>query len=228
MAAEITNRPQELLLHTPLFTGLTVAELNRCLAVAGVTYGRFEKGEVIYQRSNYQRRLGIILEGCVQVSKILDDGQKMIMNILSEGSLVGGATLFHDFDYYVVEITATVDTKLLFLSQAALERMFQADYRLARNYISYLSSRIYFLNHKIDRFTRSSAKRKVLDYLADNAAPSNGGHEVCLILYSMKDLAAALNISRASLYRVLDNLVEEGIIQRDQNCIHIQDVSRLT
>ena len=35
MAAEITNRPQELLLHTPLFTGLTVAELNRCLAVAG-------------------------------------------------------------------------------------------------------------------------------------------------------------------------------------------------
>ena len=110
------------------------------------------------------------------MSKILDDGQKMIMNILSEGSLVGGATLFHDFDYYVVEITATVDTKLLFLSQAALERMFQADYRLARNYISYLSSRIYFLNHKIDRFTRSSAERKVLDYLADNAAPVSYTH----------------------------------------------------
>ncbi len=227
VAADITNRHKEVLLHTPLFKGLTVAELDRCLAIAGAVYGRFAKGEVIYQRNHYERRLGIILEGCVKVNKVSDDGQKIIMNILSEGSLVGGATLFHDFDYYVVEITATMDTNLLFLSQAALERMFQADYRLARNYISYLSSRIYFLNHKIDRFTRSSAERKLMDYLADNAVESNGGHEVCL-LYTMKDLAAALNISRASLYRVLDNLEKEGIIQKEQNCIRIKDINQIT
>lgn len=227
VAAEITDRQKEVLLHTPLFMGLTVAELDRVLAIAGTAYGRFAKGEVIYHRNRYERRLGIILEGCVKVSKVSDDGQKVIMNVLSEGSLVGGATLFHNFSYYVVEITATMDTNLLFLSQAALERMFKADYRLARNYISYLSSRIYFLNHKIDRFMQSSAERKLLDYLADNATLSDGGYEVCL-LYSMKDLAAALNISRASLYRVLDNLEKEGIIQKEQNRIRIKDINHIT
>ncbi len=43
----------------------------------------------------------------------------------------------------------------------------------------------------------------------------------------MKDLAAALNISRASLYRVLDNLEKEGVIQREQDCISIKDISRI-
>jgi CRP-like cAMP-binding protein len=224
--AEITNRHKEILLQTPLFTRLTAAELDSCLAIEGVAWDRFEKGEVIYHPNHYERRLGIILDGRVKVSKILDDGQKMIMNVLSEGNLVGGVTLFHDFSHYVVEITATTDTKLLFISQDALERMFQADYHLARNYISYLSSRIYFLNHKIERFTRPGAERKFLDYLADNVVESNGGHEVCLP-YSMKDLAAALNISRASLYRVLDNLEKEGVIQREQDCISIKDISRI-
>jgi CRP-like cAMP-binding protein len=226
VAAEITDQYKEVLLHTPLFKGLTVADLDSCLAMADAAHGRFAKGEIIYHRNHYERRLGIILEGCVKVNKVLADGQKIIMNILSEGNLVGGATLFHNFDYYVVEIIATMDTNLLFLSQAALDMMFQADYRLARNYISYLSSRIYFLNQKIDRFTQSSAERKLLDYLADNVVESDGGHEVCL-LYSMKDLAAALNISRASLYRVLDNLEKEGIIQKKQNCIRIQDINRI-
>ena len=41
----------------------------------------------------------------------------------------------------------------------------------------------------------------------------------------MKDLAAALNISRASLYRVLDNLEKEGVIQKDQDCIRIKDIN---
>ncbi|MGI6163941.1 MAG: Crp/Fnr family transcriptional regulator [Bacillota bacterium] len=227
VAAEITDRHKVLLLQTPLFKGLTAAELDSCLAIEGVAWDRFEKGEVIYHPNHYERRLGIILEGRLKVSKVLDDDQKMIMNILSEGNLVGGVTLFHSFSHYVVEITATTDTHLLFISQAALERMFQADYRLARNYISYLSSRIYFLNHKIERFTRPGAERKLLDYLADNAVESNGGYEVCLP-YSMKDLAAALNISRASLYRVLDNLEKEGVIQREQDCISIKDISRLT
>jgi CRP-like cAMP-binding protein len=227
VAEVLTDRHKEMLLQTPLFRGLTVAELDSCLASTGVTCGCFEKGEVIYHPRHYERRLGIILEGRLKVSKVLDDDQKMIMNILSEGNLVGGVTLFHSFSHYVVEITATTDTHLLFISQAALERMFQADYRLARNYISYLSSRIYFLNHKIERFTRPGAERKLLDYLADNAVESNGGYEVCLP-YSMKDLAAALNISRASLYRVLDNLEKEGVIQREQDCISIKDISRLT
>ena len=199
VAAEITDRHKVLLLQTPLFKGLTAAELDSCLAIEGVAWDRFEKGEVIYHPNHYERRLGIILDGRVKVSKILDDGQKMIMNVLSEGNLIGGVTLFHNFSHYVVEIKATTDTRLLFISQAALERMFKADYRLARNYISYLSSRIYFLNRKIERFTRPHAERKLLDYLADNAVESNGGHEVYPVSYTHLDVYKRQEKKDASL-----------------------------
>ena len=55
----------------------------------------------------------------------------------------------------------------------------------------------------------------MLDYTNHINVESDGGTKFAS-LYSMKDLAAALNISRASLYRVLMNLEKEGIIQRSK------------
>ncbi|NLJ33819.1 MAG: Crp/Fnr family transcriptional regulator [Firmicutes bacterium] len=223
----VAEKDLGLLLQTPLFRGLAAAEVEELLGLGQASYASFQEGDYIYRRQPYERRLGIILAGRAQVTKVGAHGQRIIMNILTEGNLLGGATLFHEFDYYVMEITATTASKLLFLSQGGLERIFQADYRLVRNYIGYLSSRIYFLNRKIDGFTRTDARCRVLNYLADNLVEDQGQFKVCPP-YSMKDLAAALNISRATLYRVLDDLIKEGIIYRQKGCIYPLDLGSLT
>ena len=139
--------------------------------------------------------------------------------------MLGGATLFHEFDYYVMEITATTASKLLFVPGPGedLPGGLPPGPQLHRLPVS----RIYFLNRKIDGFTRTDARCRVLNYLADNLVEDQGQFKVCPP-YSMKDLAAALNISRATLYRVLDDLIKEGIIYRQKGCIYPLDLGSLT
>ena len=79
------------------------------------------KGEVIYDPRHFQRCLGVVLEGSVQVSK-----GALIMSVLKRGDLFGAAALFYQRPDYATTLTARSPCRLLLFPQALVEEWMSA------------------------------------------------------------------------------------------------------
>lgn len=187
-----------------LFAGVRPDALPALLAYEGVSVGHFARDEVIYAPDGFLRSLGVILSGSASVRK-KEGNASMLMSILETDDIFGAATLFSDEDGYVATITAEQSTWALMITEAAFRRMMREDFRIAENYMRYLTMRIRFLSGRIDGFVRPGCEERVLRYLSQ----SQGGKT-----RSMTAMAETLCMSRASLYRVLDALEERGMITR--------------
>lgn len=187
----------------------------------------FEPAEKIYTRNSFQKSLGIVLNGELAARKLCGDGACVVLNTFSAGGVFGVAGLFNDAQDYVSEVAAIKRSKVLFVPQDVLQRLFQLDSHIAVNYISYLSNRIRFLNNRIDNFTGGSALGRLSDYLL-NLAEKNG--DICskvILPCSLTQLSEMLDIGRASLYRALNTLEEKGLISRDGRIITLVQIDCL-
>lgn len=194
------------LTETPLFHGVDAAFSARA-AEKGYRE-HFAAGETILSEGEEKHRLGILLSGHAEVFKPAG-GAKVPMNRLVPGDLLGAASLFSVDAHAVTAVVASADSEVLFFEEETLKALMQENFTLAENYFAYLTGRIHFLTGRIESIASPTAAEKLWNYLVRNAEdgavePSGG----------FSRLASTLCISRASLYRVLDELEQQGRIAR--------------
>lgn len=194
--------------NTFLFSGIPEEDVRNLLAQECVRVDHYEKDQIIFDRENAQRALGIILYGSCVVTKESENG-KMPMSLLRQTDLFGAASLFHDEEAYVARVTANESTWVLLICEEALRDMMRRDFRITENYLRYLTARIRFLSGRLDGFLPQSVEERVLNHIENHA--KNGLYES---EWSVSALADTLRISRTTLYRAMDKLVSEGKIER--------------
>lgn len=167
----------------------------------------FEKGECIYECNNYTKALGILLNGKAKAVS----GDVALTEFLS-GSVFGAAAIFANNETYVSKIVAKTNCAVLFISEEKLKQLFASYPQTAINYVSFLSSKICFLNQKISLFTANSVESKLYAYLSSN--PTNEK-------INMSKLSNALGIGRTSLYRALGELEQKNIIVRKDGKVSV-------
>ena len=175
-----------------------LASDNRCQRE---TYPR---GAVIFDETHFRRCLGILLSGEVLVEK-------------NTGDCFGAAAMFHQRRRYASLLTAKKPTEVLFLPQEVITWAMERNSAITKNYISYLSGRIWFLSSRISALTAGTAERKLAVYLLEQ-----GTMDV-----SMTDLSQQLNLGRASLYRAVETLEEMGGIGREGKTVKVLDAEKL-
>ena len=208
-----------------LFKGVDREKLNNALLTESVSCRKYTKGETIFSLEQFENSIGVIVSGSALVTKP-SDGHSVVMSTLTAGSIFGTITLFGGFKTFATEIKAQNRCKVVFLPQDVIKALIRQDFKLAENFLEYLTERIYFLNKKIESFTSGSAVSKLAMYLIDCAEQSQTGYE-CKFAYSIKQLADVLSISRASLYRAFFALEKKGLIQREKNIVTVTDLKRL-
>ena len=193
---------------TFLFAGIPEDEILSLLGIAGVRVAHFEKDQVIFDRTDTERALGIILYGACVVTKESENG-RMPMSVLRQTDLFGAAALFHDEEAYVARVMAQESTWALLIPEEALRSMMQRDFRVTENYLRYLTARIRFLSGRLDGFLPQSVEERVFNHIKTRAEDGLYESE-----WSVSQLADALRISRTTLYRAMDKLVSDGKIER--------------
>ena len=193
---------------TFLFRGIPEEDVFSLLGTLGVRIEHFENDQVIFNRDQNERALGVILFGSCSVTKE-GDGGKIPMSVLRAKDLFGAAALFHDERDYVARVCAEESTWVLLIPEDALRSMMRRDFRVTENYLRYLTARIRFLSRRIDGFLPQSVEERVLNYILNRA--KDGFYES---EWSVSALADALCVSRSTLYRAMDKLVSEGKIER--------------
>ncbi len=190
---------------------------EKVLASVLNTYGKsvsYSKNDIVFSKETYSPVICIIIKGEARVSK----GETVISH-LKDGEIFGAAFLYNQSYEFENTVTALTPLKVVIIEKSGIDELIKCDSSISFNYISYLSERIGFLNSKIEGYTKPSAEEKLMLYLKKNADMNNGK---CEISVSMTELSHVLQISRASLYRVIEALENQGKICRDGKKIYVK------
>ena len=217
---KVTKKSLDELCRTKLFVGVSRELLSSLLANQERTIVTYKKGDVIYSPEKYDKSIGLILKGGVSVVK---PASGVIISTLKAGDIFGAITIYAQKDHYVSKLTATTETKVLFVDKSTVSLLMIQDKNLAVNFVSYLSDRLYYLNGRIDSFTGGTAESRLASYLIE----SFGGYKTLQLKLPYTKLAISLDIGRASLYRAFDTFIDAGIIEKDGKYIRLLNEEKL-
>ncbi|MEG1559726.1 MAG: Crp/Fnr family transcriptional regulator [Clostridia bacterium] len=206
----------DVLKGTFLFHSLSIGETADILSMDGVTVATFKRGEFLTAFKENCSSLAIVLSGAINVYKPINGGLNFPVTKLNPGNIIGAACMFSKDKSAPNDCIAAFDSKVLMLEERTLLTLFSKYPNMIYDYLSYLTERIRFLSQKMEGFAQNGVYGKLLNYLLKNAI--NGVIELDM---SMVTLSKTLSISRASLYRVLEDMEQSGIISREGRNIYV-------
>lgn len=201
-----------------VFGGIDEEQLKNIFKKIEYKINDYIKGQVVFSEFDYKSEMGIVLKGNVEVQKLHYSGKVIILNRMVEGDILGILALFNNKNYYPTRIVAKNNCKILFVHQKEMLKIFEMNSIVLRNYLSFISDKIYFLNKRIEGFTYENIHDRILCFFESEKQKQNNQKEI-ILRFSKQELAEYLCISKASLYRVLNHLAEEGGIKWKKNKI---------
>ncbi len=165
----------------------------------------FAKGTSVSPPAELGRSLGVVVEG-----RLRSFSGSVLRRSFEPGDVFGAAAVFGEDQGYVTEIKAAADSRVVFIPEPALRRVFERCPGTAVNYIAFLSDKVRFLNRRIAVYTDQGAEAKLYRHVGDNA-DEGGTYKAD----SMAALAKTLGVGRTALYRAADALEAKKLLKRD-------------
>ncbi len=197
-----------------------------CVFTALLTSGEYDirtykKGETVFSPLSFEKSLAVILKGSLEVFKETEKGT-LFMNTLSEGNIFGMSTVFCEAQTFPTTLRARETSRLIFISREQLTALMSTYPDILTSYLGILSTKIHFLNKKIDSICAPDAKEALRAYLNDLKEKNNS--QVFQLPVSYQKLSETLGIGRTSVYRAFDELIKEGFIEKNGKAINILQI----
>lgn len=200
-----------------LFADLEKRTLQQLLDASVCETATFTRRQTIFAPCDYEKKIGFILRGECEVLHRRRNGESVRLNTLREGDSFGILTLFSEKTRYPTEIIAKKQTIVLFFSKEDVQHMMRSCPQISTNIIRFLSDRVDFLNQKVATLSGGSVEEKLAQFLL--LAARRG--QTVEIPFNAKKTAESINCARGSLYRALESLRLEGLIQPENKKIII-------
>ncbi|HWS28592.1 MAG TPA: Crp/Fnr family transcriptional regulator [Clostridia bacterium] len=201
-----------------VFSGMDDAFFQR--ALEGAQVKSFRAGEKLMEAGAHLRAFGVIVAGEADVMKRAETEEGgshgVFMSVLKAGEAFGAATMFIYDASAVTEVRTRRGCKAVLFPEKWLTTLMRERFDFTFNYIAYLTQRVHFLAGRIESIARPTAADKLYNHLAQSAEDG-----VVHLPHGMRALADALSISRASLYRVMDELEGKGMLRREGKNIYL-------
>lgn len=190
------------------FKGLKEKTIEMIFAEIDYSIEEFRKGDIIFSPSSYQKKIGFVIDGECEVSKVRSEFDSLPLNTLTRYSSFGIMAILCQEAEYPTRISASKLSTVLFINGNDMLATIKKYPTVSMNVIAFLADRISFLNKKIATFSGKSTSEKLATFLLDKY--HDMGECICI---SKTKLSAQINVGRASLYRDLDAFEAESLIK---------------
>lgn len=216
------SKMQEVLKRTFLFSGLEVEQIDKLLKECPPEIKRYNRTEIIYSSNTGKKTVGIILDGKCEVRREKADGSLVVLNILEQCDSFGILSVLSN-EEFPTTIFALKNSNIVFFSSDQIEYFVNNYSQISQNLIKFLANRIVFLNKKIATFSGTRVEDRLAAYII--AQKQMLGKDV--FAFNCQKTAKEINAGRASIYRALESMENEKLIEFDNKKIIITDLMGL-
>ncbi len=167
----------------------------------------YQKGEYIAMKGDKVRELSIVVEGSIRVEFVIESGLVIRSILHNPPSLIGAVAIMSNNGRYMADTVANENVRVISYTREQIEQALTNNIHFARNFISFISSRIESMSLHIALLAHKSIKSKVAFYIF---TCSKGGEYT--FDKKIGELAEYLSVERPSLSRVIGQMVEERFI----------------
>lgn len=218
------NVIDDIILSTSLFRGITEDEkklITGKLENAACALLEYRAGDHI----EYDGCAAFVVDGNADIE--VTDTSATILRTVCAGDIFGIGMMYAAKQAYMTRAFARSAVKLVLIPKECLDEILEVSPHTAMNLISILSDKISFLNRRIMTFTAADTEKKVALFLYNLCFEQHSRDAVVHLADTYTAIARKLSIGRASLYRVLDKLAEDGIIERNDRDITVLKLDEL-
>ena len=216
-----------LLAGTRLFQGIREHEIEAmltCLSAEERTYG---KDAYIYRAGDVTGRLGVVMEGAVNI--IRDDvwGNRKIIENIGGGQIFGETYACLKGEPLMVDVQASERSRILFMdvNRILTTCSSSCDFhnRLIRSLMYVLAGKNLMLTKKMDIITPKSLRERVMVYLSQESVKQ--GSRTITVPFNRQQMADYLSVDRSALSAELSRMQRDGVISYEKNRFTIQSLS---
>ena len=213
-----------LLAGTRLFQGIREHEIEAmltCLSAEERTYG---KDAYIYRAGDVTGRLGVGMEGAVNIIK--DDvwGNRKIIENIGGGQIFGETYACLKGEPLMVDVQASERSRILFMdvNRILTTCSSSCDFhnRLIRSLMYVLAGKNLMLTKKMDIITPKSLRERVMVYLSQESVKQ--GCRTVTVPFNRQQMADYLSVDRSALSAELSRMQRDGVISYEKNRFTIQ------
>jgi len=217
------------LIYRDLFKGFNENNVKEIFSCFDFHKKQYKKGEMILDEST-KRYIGFILSGTIEIAYISSNGDKHIINRLSEGNIFGEFSALSDRIMIQETATALKDTVVIkiFVDSNFYPCKKNCDFHLLfiKNLMRILANEAMQLNEKINYLQIKSLRGRLCTYFYNIYIKSSN---TCLKLpYNRNELANFLNVSRPSMSRELSRMKSDGFINYSGKHIELLNLEEIT
>ena len=212
------------LIQCPIFTGLSLEELENVFSNSHHFTKTFEVGEIAAFSGETVNFLMIVLEGSVKGEMVDFSGKIIKIDDIRSPYPLASAFIFGKQNKFPVNVMANEKTKLLYIPKYDFMKMLQSDIRILQNFLNVISGHTQILANKLKFLSFKTIKGKIAQYILSLAGPDRDMVELPL---TQHDLAEQFGVARPSLARALGEMAEEGMISVDRKVVRILDRAKL-
>ena len=204
----------------PLFTDLPTDYIEKCFSKESTVVKDIPADTLAYSSQSSSLQVAIILKGAARVYSDSQE-ERSLIRTLNKGDVFGIANLYGEGEPFPTQIVTATNSTILFIDEDHFKDFLEGHPTATRNYIRFLSTRIVFLNKKIATLSAGNAERRLAAHIYE--------HQVDGIFKasSLSELANILGIGRASLYRGVDVLIDNGLVEKQGKTFTIKNEDEL-
>ncbi len=103
---------------------------------------KIEKGNYLFQEGQKAEELYIVLNGKIQICKMVPDGRELTIRMCSIGELIGEIPLFCTSSKYMLDAKIVKDGEVAVIHKADLEEKLSKDHSLSLQFMKWLNSQL--------------------------------------------------------------------------------------
>lgn len=214
------QKSMDILSTCPLFNGMSPMEIGHLLSQEGCRLVHYPAGSTIPS----ERGMMMLLTGSVLIEKQSADGRYLRMREVWPPQAINVSALLAQPPREVSRLSTPDGCRAVELSRALVTQALMEGGTFSVNLVEFLLGRVVFLNKKITALSGHTAASRLELYLAENAVQKDGVSQVQLP-FSLSEFAEHLCVGRASLYRTLDAMEQQGRIRRKGRTIYLSGES---
>ena len=217
---------EDILRRLPLFNDMGPEDLARL--AAGAKKIQAPRGTMLFHRGDHPVGFHVVVFGQVKLFFTSVQGAEKVVEILGPGQSFGEALMFLEKPY-IVDAQTLADSLLLHISKSVVFDGLSRDPQFSRKLIAGLSRRLHGLIRDIEAYSLRSGRERVIGYLLRGEGKDIGEtNRITLTLPASKNvIASRLNLAPETLSRILNELMEAGLIEVKGRTVTILDMDHL-